>query len=216
MKKVLHHSSTRGSADYGWLKTNYSFSFANYYNPNRVQFGMLRVLNDDYIAPAMGFGQHPHNDMEIVTIPVTGALYHKDSMGNEGIIHSGDIQVMSAGTGIEHSEKNASTKDPITLLQIWVFPETNNVKPRYDQRNISSFLTPNIFNTIIKPKAEANEGELWIHQNAYFSIGEFTDRITTTYQFKGQNHGTYIFVMKGEVHVDDEILFEKDGIILKL
>ena len=173
---------------------------------------MLRVLNDDYIAPAMGFGQHPHADMEIVTIPVTGALHHKDSMGNEGIIHAGDIQVMSAGTGIEHSERNASAKDPVTLFQIWVFPDSRNVTPRYDQKNISSLLVPNVLNTVVKPKNEATKEELWIHQQAYFSIGEFTERTPVTYNIHGQDHGTYLFVMKGEVLVENDILFEKDAI----
>lgn len=212
MKKILHPRSTRGSANYGWLKANYSFSFANYFNPDRLQFGMLRVLNDDYIAPAMGFGQHPHADMEIVTIPLSGALHHKDSMGNEGIVYSGDIQVMSAGSGIEHSERNASTKDPISLLQIWIFPETKNVAPRYDQKKIASLINPNTFSTVVRPKSEASNGDLWIHQQAYFSIGEFNDSKTTTYLLKNSNQGAYIFVIKGEVLVDNEKLNEKDAI----
>src|SRR5210317_614827 len=137
MKKILHPATSRGSADYGWLKANYSFSFANFFDPNRVQFGLLRVLNDDTVAPAMGFGKHPHQNMEIVTIPQSGGVRHKDSMGNEGVVSAGEIQVMSAGSGVEHSEINASAKDPLKLFQIWIFPEAENVQPRYDQKKIA-------------------------------------------------------------------------------
>ena len=156
MKKILHTANTRGSADYGWLQANYSFSFANYFDPKRLQFGLLRVMNDDTVAPGMGFGKHPHENMEIVTIPQTGALKHRDSMGNEGVVKAGDIQVMSAGSGVEHSEINASSQEPVTLFQIWVFPETENVSPRYDQKKISSLLKPNSLTTVVAPKDKAS------------------------------------------------------------
>ncbi|MAP54141.1 pirin family protein [Altibacter sp.] len=211
MKKVLHPAATRGSANYGWLKANYSFSFANYFDPNRLQFGLLRVLNDDYVAPSMGFGQHPHNNMEIVTIPQTGALKHKDSMGNEGVIKAGDIQVMSAGSGVEHSEQNASTTEAVTLFQIWVFPETENVTPRYDQKSIAPLLTPNRFSAVVKPRSEASEDELWIHQQAYFNIGEFSEETEISYTLHNKNHGVYIYVINGTVFVENETLTDRDA-----
>ncbi|MAL61214.1 MAG: hypothetical protein CMC14_14330 [Flavobacteriaceae bacterium] len=212
MKKVVHPSSTRGNANYGWLEANYSFSFANYYDPNRLQFGLLRVLNDDIVAPAMGFGRHPHQNMEIVTIPQSGAVKHKDSMGNEGIVAAGDIQVMSAGSGVEHSEINASAKEALKLFQIWVFPEEQNVAPRYDQKKIAALLTPNKISTVVKPKNEAQENELWIHQQAYFNLGEFTEDRSTNYTLNQQGHGIYLMVIEGQVSVDDEILKNRDAI----
>jgi hypothetical protein len=212
MKKVLHPAATRGSANYGWLRANYSFSFANYFNPERLQFGLLRVLNDDYVAPAMGFGTHPHNNMEIVTIPFTGALRHKDSMGNEGVIHAGDIQVMSAGSGVEHSEQNDSTTEAVTLFQIWVFPETENVPPRYDQKQIAPLLTPNTFSAVVKPKSEATNAELWVHQQAYFNIGEFSEKTKVTYSLHNQSHGIYLMVVDGTIFVENETLNSRDAI----
>lgn len=212
MKKILHPSSTRGKADYGWLKANYSFSFANYFDPNRLQFGLLRVLNDDTIAPAMGFGKHPHQNMEIVTIPQFGGVRHKDSMGNEGVVSAGEIQVMSAGSGVEHSEVNASPSESLKLFQIWIFPEAQNVTPRYDQKRIADLLTPNKINTVIKPFTEASEGELWIHQQAYFNVGEFTEQTETTYTLKQPEHGVYLMVIEGHATVDNETLNTRDAI----
>ena len=212
MKKILHPATSRGSADYGWLKANYSFSFANYFDPNRVQFGLLRVLNDDTVAPAMGFGKHPHQNMEIVTIPQSGGVRHKDSMGNEGVVSAGEIQVMSAGSGVEHSEINASAKDPLKLFQIWIFPEAENVQPRYDQKKIADLLSPNQINTVVKPRSEAIENELWIHQQAYFSIGEFTEDKEVDYTIKKPGHGAYIMVIEGAATVDGETLKTRDAI----
>ena len=212
MKKVVHPSSTRGNANYGWLEANYSFSFANYYDPNRLQFGLLRVLNDDIVAPAMGFGRHPHQNMEIVTIPQSGAVKHKDSMGNEGIVAAGDIQVMSAGSGVEHSEINASANEALKLFQIWVFPEEQNVAPRYDQKKIATLLTPNKISPVVKPKNEAKDNELWIHQQAYFNLGEFTEDRSTNYTLNQQGHGIYLMVIEGQVSVDDEVLKNRDAI----
>lgn len=212
MKKILHPASTRGTADYGWLKANYSFSFANYFDPNRLQFGLLRVLNDDTIAPAMGFGKHPHQNMEIVTIPQSGGVRHKDSMGNEGVVSSGEIQVMSAGSGVEHSEVNASPNESLKLFQIWIFPETQNVTPRYDQKKIGELLTPNKISTVVKPKSEAQDHELWIHQQAYFNLGEFTENTNTTYSLKKAGHGIYLMVIEGQATVDNEILNTRDAL----
>lgn len=212
MKKILHPADTRGAADFGWLKARYSFSFANYFNPERLQFGRLRVLNDDIVAPAMGFGKHPHQNMEIVTIPQEGALKHRDSMGNEGVIESGDIQIMSAGSGVEHSEINANTTEPVKLFQIWVLPETNNVEPRYDQKKIASLIQPNALSTVVKPKSEAGENELWVHQQAWFNIGEFDQQTTTSYQLHNQQHGAYVFVIEGKASVGGEELQKRDAI----
>ena len=212
MKKILHPAITRGSIDHGWLQANYSFSFGNYFDTNRLQFGALRVLNDDIIAPSMGFGTHPHNNMEIITIPQSGGVKHKDSMGNEGIVAAGDIQVMSAGKGVDHSEVNASTKDSLKLFQIWVLPETQNVMPRYNQKKISEIIVPNQFCTVIKPKTEANENELWIHQQAYFSLGDFSKPISTNYSVKKEAHGVYVLVISGTIIVDNETLNDRDAI----
>lgn len=212
MKKILHPAATRGTADYGWLKANYSFSFSNFYDPNRLGFGKLRVLNDDFIAPAMGFSKHPHANMEIVTIPQTGALRHKDSMGFSEVIQSGEIQIMSAGSGVEHSEVNASTTQPISLFQIWVIPETQNVEPRYAQEKIAPLLVENELTTIVYPKEKAINTELYVHQQAYFNMGDFTEDTKTTYTLHNQNHGAYIFVISGTVFVDSEKLTDRDAI----
>jgi len=212
MKKILHPASTRGTADYGWLKANYSFSFGNFFDPDRVQFGMLRVLNDDHIAPAMGFGKHPHKDMEIITIPQEGALKHMDSMGHSEVIHSGEIQLMSAGKGVEHSEQNASTTEACELFQIWVFPENNGVDPRYQQRKISSLINPNELTTIIYPKDKAGKDDLWIHQQAYFSLGKFNERTTTTYSLYNKNHGVYVYVINGSIVSENQRLESRDAL----
>ncbi len=212
MKKILHPASTRGAADYGWLQANYSFSFANYFDPNRMQFGLLRVLNDDVVAPARGFSTHPHQNMEIVTIPQEGAVKHRDSMGNRGVVAAGEIQVMSAGSGIEHSELNASMRDPLKLFQIWIHPEEENVDPRYDQKEIAHIVEPNKFSTVVKPRSEALNGDLWIHQQAYFNIGEFSEKTTTTYKLQQDGHGIYVLVINGTVEVDNEVLGDRDAI----
>jgi len=212
MKKISHPASTRGTADYGWLQANYSFSFGNYFDPERVQFGMLRVLNDDFIGPAMGFGKHPHKNMEIITIPQSGALKHKDSMGNSEVIESGEIQLMSAGSGVEHSEQNASTTEPCKLFQIWVFPETDEVEPRYQQKKIASIINQNEITTIIYPKDKAKENDLWIHQQAYFNLGEFTEKTDTTYSLKNTTHGVYIFVIEGTIIIENDTLQSRDAL----
>ena len=212
MKKNLYPASTRGTADYGWLQANYSFSFANYFDPNRVQFGALRVLNDDTIAPGMGFGKHPHDNMEIVTIPLSGGVLHEDSMGHKGTVMPGEIQVMSAGTGITHSEFNTSKDEPLKLFQIWIFPNERNVCPRYDQKTIDSLLKPNTLSPIVVPREKATSDQLWIHQNASFYWGHFDQ--DTTYEFKlsDPKKGVYLMVVDGELEIEDENLAKRDAI----
>jgi len=212
MKKILHPATTRGAANYGWLQAKYSFSFANFFDPNRIQFGKLRVLNDDIIAPGMGFGKHPHNNMEIITIPQEGSVKHKDSMGNEGIVSAGEIQVMSAGTGIEHSEMNAKPDSPLKLFQVWIFPETENVTPRYDQKSIASLLKPNELTTIVKPKSEATEDELWVHQQAFFNLGEFETDKKFQYTIQSPGHGAYFLVIEGKVTIENDTIENRDAI----
>lgn len=210
MKKVLHKADTRGRADLGWLKTQHSFSFASYHDPERVHFGALRVLNDDYVEGGMGFGMHPHDNMEIITIPLEGQLEHRDSMGNHGLITKGEIQVMSAGTGIRHSEFNHNPDKPVRLLQIWVFPEKRNVEPRYDQRAYSLEQTHNNLLNVVSPMG-SSEG-MNIHQQAWFSLGRLDRNFTTSYDVKRNGNGVYAFVIEGEVTINGEKLGKRDGL----
>ena len=212
MKKTYHSSSSRGEANHGWLHAKHSFSFASYFNPERVQFGVLRVLNDDIIAPGMGFGTHPHDNMEIITIVQSGALKHEDSMGNQGVIKAGDIQVMSAGSGIEHSEVNASSHQSLKLFQLWIHTQTQNVTPRYEQKKIAPLLTKNGFTTIVKPKQEATQDDIWIHQQAYISIGDFSEPTQTNYTLQQAQNGIYIMVVEGSVAVLEQTLNHRDAI----
>jgi len=212
MNKVLHIAQERGLVSFGWLDAKYSFSFGNYYNPDKMNFGALRVLNDDTIAPAMGFGKHPHKNMEIITIVQSGSLKHEDSMGNKGIIEAGDIQVMSAGSGIEHSEVNASTQNSLTLFQLWIHSQRQDVTPRYEQKKIAPLLTDNAFTTIVKPKQEALKDDIWIHQQAYISIGNFSNETQTNYSMKQSQNGVYIMVIEGSIVVADQTLQHRDAI----
>ena len=212
MNKVLHIAQERGLVSFGWLEAKYSFSFGNYYNPEKMNFGALRVLNDDTIAPAMGFGKHPHKNMEIITIVQSGALKHEDSMGNKGIIEAGDIQVMSAGSGIEHSEVNASSQNSLTLFQLWIHSQRQDVTPRYEQKKIAPLLTDNAFTTIVKPKQEALKDDIWIHQQAYISIGNFSDQTQTKYSMQQSQNGVYIMVIEGSIVVADQTLQHRDAI----
>lgn len=207
----LIKSNTRGKADFGWLKANFSFSFGNYFNPARQQFGMLRVLNDDTIAGGTGFGTHAHANMEIITIPLEGGLMHRDSMGNEGIIGFGEVQVMSAGSGVEHSEMNASQKDPAKTLQLWVFPDTENVTPRYDQKSFDIENQNNTFVNIISPKDNNDGNALWVYQNTFFYLGIFDSATTTNYKVKIPKNGVYLFLIEGEIEVDNQILKARDA-----
>ncbi len=210
---TLHKSDTRGHADHGWLNAHHSFSFANYYNPERMHFGVIRVLNDDIIAPAMGFGTHPHDNMEIITIPLRGSLRHKDSMGNEAVIQENEVQIMSAGTGIRHSEFNASHEKEINLLQIWLFPKVKNVTPRYAQRSFLPQDRVNQLQIVVAPigsdeeKAEA----IGIHQDAWFSLGTLEKGIEKTYSVKKTGNGVYAFVIEGNVTVNGQPLSKRDA-----
>ena len=208
-RTVLHKANTRGSANHGWLKVNHTFSFANYHNPNRMNFGVLRVLNDDIIAGGRGFNTHPHDNMEIITIPLEGDLEHKDSMGNGTVIKNGDIQVMSAGTGIKHSEFNANEELPVKVLQIWLFPNKRNVEPRYDQLSLKSISKQNIFNQILSPSS-MDQG-VWIHQNAWFSLGEFTQDIDINYTLNSDTNGVYAFIIEGDAVIQKQKLEKRDG-----
>ena len=210
MKKIFHSALSRGEANHGWLKAKHSFSFANYYNSERVQFGALRVLNDDIIAPGMGFGTHPHDNMEIITIPLEGALEHKDSMNNIGVIEADEIQVMSAGSGVYHSEYNKNKDQSLNLLQIWVFPNKNNVTPRYDQKNIKDFKKVNSFYPIVTPNQ--NGPGMWIHQDAWFHLGEFDKKTRINYNINKKGNGVYVFLIEGNVQIDGESLEKRDAL----
>lgn len=206
---ILHKADTRGNADLGWLKSKHSFSFANYYNPERMNFGVLRVLNDDYVSPGMGFGTHPHDNMEIITIPLDGVIEHKDSMGNSGTITAGEIQVMSAGTGIYHSEYNHQKDKDLRFFQIWVFPNKANVTPRYDQLQLPEEGT-NKLNQILSPNAD--DAGVWIHQDAWFHIGSFTNGFELSYDLKKPKaNGVYAFVVEGDVTLNGQALNKRDG-----
>ena len=210
MKITLHKATTRGHADHGWLKTHHTFSFASYYNPERVHFGSLRVLNDDWIAGGQGFGMHPHDNMEIITIPLSGVVEHKDSMGNHGTITAGEIQVMSAGSGIYHSEFNGDKTEPLSLLQIWVFSDKRNVTPRYDQISLADIAKENELYQILSPSAD-DQG-VWIHQQAWFMLGNFTAEWEGIYQLHRPESGVYVFVIEGEATVSGNQLSRRDGI----
>jgi quercetin 2,3-dioxygenase len=207
---ILHKANERGHADHGWLNAYHSFSFANWYNPDKVQFGVLRVLNDDTIAPGMGFGTHPHDNMEIITIPLEGDLAHKDSMGNAEIIKFGDVQVMSAGTGIRHSEFNPNEDKRTKLLQIWLFPNKRNVEPRYQQITLDVNDRLNKLQQILSPNPN-NEG-VWIHQDAWFHMGKFEKGVTETYTVKRNENGVYAFVISGSVTINGQALETRDAL----
>ena len=211
MKTKLFEANSRGNADHGWLKANFSFSFGNYYNPERVQFGMLRVLNDDIIAGGMGFGTHPHANMEIITIPLEGGLKHRDSMGNEGVIRFGEVQVMSAGTGIKHSEMNASQNETAKTLQLWVFPDEEDVIPRYDQKSFDIENQINTFVNIVSPKDKNDGNALWVYQQTFFSLGIFEKGTTIIYKVNIPENGVYLFLIEGEIEVDNQILRTRDA-----
>lgn len=210
MKTVLHKSYTRGHANHGWLNAWHSFSFAGYYDPERVHFGALRVLNDDTIAGGMGFGTHPHDNMEIITIPLSGQLEHRDSMGNTGIISKGEVQVMSAGTGIQHSEKNKNSKEPLKLLQIWIIPDKKNVDPRYDQKAFDIAAAKNTLVNIVSPMG--SETGLNIHQNAWFQLGQLDKDSRIVYDLNNKQNGVYVFLINGEATVNGIKLESRDGL----
>lgn len=210
MKTVFHKASERGHANHGWLNAHHSFSFASYHDPNKVHFGLLRVLNDDIIAPGMGFGMHPHDNMEIVTIPLKGTLEHRDSMGNIGVIRPNEIQAMSAGSGLMHSEYNHSKTEEINLLQIWVFPKERNIEPRYDQKIYSEKDKEEKFKTIVSPVK--SEHTMWINQDAYFSLGKFKSGNSVDYKIQNPGNGAYIFIIEGEASIDTQKLEKRDAL----
>lgn len=210
MKTTLFKASDRGSADYGWLKPNYYFSFAQYHDPSKVHFGLLRVLNDDFVAGGGGFPTHPHDNMEIVTIPLSGALQHKDSTGGNGIIKAGDIQIMSAGTGVQHSEFNASATDAVTLFQVWVYPKERNIKPRYDQRTFDSNERQNKWQTVVSPLD--SDKALWINQDARFSLTNLSSGKEMTYYTAFKGNGVFLVVINGSVEVDGKQLEKRDAL----
>jgi redox-sensitive bicupin YhaK (pirin superfamily) len=207
---ILHKANTRGQANHGWLDARHSFSFANYYDPSRVHFGALRVLNDDSIAGGQGFGKHPHDNMEIITIPLEGAIAHKDSMGHEEVVQSGDIQVMSAGTGIAHSEYNVNKDKALKLLQIWVLPNKQNVTPRYGQISLNKEDRKNKLQQIISP-GPIDSG-MWIHQDAWFHLGSLDKGFQTDYQIKKAGNGVYAFVIEGNVTINGVSLNKRDAL----
>jgi quercetin 2,3-dioxygenase len=210
MKTTLYKANTRGHANHGWLDSWHTFSFAGYNDPSRMHFGVLRVLNDDTVAPGMGFGAHPHANMEIISIPLEGALEHKDNMGHTQVISQGDIQVMSAGTGIQHAEKNKNDDKPVKFFQIWVFPNKENVKPRYDQKTFTEAEKHNKLLTIVSPVGNADGVN--IHQDAWFSLGKLDKGFSTNYKLKNKENGVYAFVIEGDVSINDQKLNRRDGL----
>jgi redox-sensitive bicupin YhaK (pirin superfamily) len=210
METVLHKSNTRGVADHGWLNSYHSFSFANYYNPERMGFGALRVINDDTVAPSMGFGTHPHRDMEIISIPLSGELKHKDTIGNDFVIKPGEVQTMSAGTGIMHSEYNNSEKDDVNFLQIWVMPKQNGIAPAYSQKDFNSEERENAFQLVVSPDGRNNSAT--INQDAFFSMSNMQSGSELKYSHYLETNGSYIFVLKGRIEVDGQTLEARDGL----
>jgi quercetin 2,3-dioxygenase len=207
---ILHKADTRGHADHGWLVSHQSFSFAGYFNPERIQFGMLRVLNDDIVAGGRGFGSHPHDNMEIISIPLEGSLVHEDNLGHRQMVSQGEIQVMSTGKGVFHSEYNNSPDQPAKFLQIWIFPNKLNVEPRYDQVQLDPEKGHNQLQQILSPNPEG-EG-VWIYQDAWFHTGRWDAGREFTYQLKKKGNGIYFFVMKGSFDVDGQSLEARDGL----
>ena len=210
MNKVFHPANSRGKASYGWLNANYSFSFANFFDPNKVQFGLLRVLNDDYVEAGMGFSTHSHANMEIISIPLKGEIRHKDSMGNTEVIKAGEVQVMSAGSGIEHSEFNSSS-EKLNMLQIWIFPEKDGLEPRYDQKDFSDHMKRNDLVNIVSPTSDLSETALKINQQAYLHMGALETGRDIEYDLKDKSHRVYVFLIAGEVRIADITLKDRDA-----
>jgi hypothetical protein len=210
MKTILHKAESRGHAKHGWLDSHHTFSFGQYYHPERINFGVLRVLNDDIVAPGRGFGTHPHDNMEIISLPLEGDLEHRDSMGNVKVIREGDIQVMSAGTGVQHSEYNLNPDKEVSFLQIWLFPRERDVNPRYDQISIRELQKENAFFQILSPHPE--DAGVWIHQDAWFHLGYFDNEGVHPYNIKKKGNGVYAFILGGTADIAGQSLAERDGI----
>lgn len=210
MKTIYHAANSRGDANHGWLKSKHTFSFANYHNPERMGFGALRVINDDFVTGGRGFGKHSHRDMEIISIPLSGKLGHGDDIGNQGVIETGEIQVMSAGTGITHSEMNGDANEPVKFLQIWVIPNKGSVEPRYQQLRMIDDTKPNAFNQVLSPNPD--DAGVWIHQDAWFHMGHFDKGVTQSYDLKDTRNGVYVLVLEGSVTVNGNTLDTRDGL----
>ncbi|MDE3124204.1 MAG: pirin family protein [Bacteroidota bacterium] len=209
MKTILHTAASRGHAQHGWLNSWHTFSFADYYNPERMHFGALRVLNDDTVAAGMGFSAHPHSNMEIISIPLSGDLHHKDNTGRDAIIKENDVQIMSAGSGIIHSETNANQNRQVKFLQIWVMPKEKNIQPRYQQITLNQNTLNNQLATIVAPN---NPDALWINQDAWFSMGKFSKNTAITYKLNNPNNGVYIFMIEGNAIINNITLNKRDAI----
>lgn len=209
IQTVLHKANSRGFVNIGWLQSYHTFSFSDYQNTERMNFGALRVLNDDTVAPGMGFGMHPHSNMEIITIPLAGDLEHRDNIGNTAVIQSGDIQIMSAGTGIRHSEYNRNKDTQVKLLQIWIIPNKKNVTPRYDQITLKATDRKNKLQQILSPNS--NDEGVWIYQNAWFHLANFDRDFSANYKLKDQNNGVYVFVTSGNIKINEQLLNARDG-----
>lgn len=211
MEKVLHRAASRGYFDHGWLQTYHTFSFADYYNPSRMHFGALRVLNDDTVAAGEGFDTHPHNDMEIVSIPLEGTLRHRDSLGHESLLHPGQIQVMTAGTGIMHSEFNASADRPVRFLQIWIYPDRQGLMPRYKDIDLMPY-GRNRLQPLVVPEGEGGPHVGWLHQQTWFYRLPLDAGAEVAYRLHGASHGLYLFVLDGRVNTSGEALYRRDGL----
>lgn len=210
MNKVIHRAASRGKSDLGWLHSNHTFSFSSYYDPERMGFGKLRVLNDDIVESGRGFATHAHDNMEIISIPLQGSLQHQDSMGNTHVIKQGEVQIMSAGTGLTHSEYNGSDKDIVNFLQIWIQPDKLDIEPRYGQKEFKPETYHNVFRTVVSP--EKHSETVWINQDAYFSLGNFDPGSAASYRVNIKGNGVYVFVLDGEIILDGEKLSKRDAI----
>ncbi|MEE4241718.1 MAG: pirin family protein [Desulfopila sp.] len=210
MKTIYHADQSRGLAEHGWLTSRHTFSFASYFDPERVNFGLLRVLNDDSVKPSMGFGTHPHENMEIVSIPLSGSLRHQDNMGNRHIISAGEVQIMSAGSGITHSEYNNSSSEEVNFLQIWVLPKENNITPRYDQKRFDENERKNRFQLLVSP--QNSDKTVRINQDAWFSLADIQAGRKIVYEKKGKDHGVYFFLLEGNATIDGHAVYRRDGL----
>ena len=210
MIPTYHENESRGLADHGWLKSRHTFSFANYHNSERMNFGLLRVLNDDIVTPSMGFGTHPHDNMEIISIPLSGSLRHQDSMDNKHIISTGEVQIMSAGSGITHSEYNNSPSEDVNFLQIWVLPKERDINPRYDQKIFDAVDRRNRFQLIVAP--ETSEETIWINQNAWFSLADIEAEQQVNYEKNDKKNGVYFFVIEGSANIEGYDVKQRDGL----
>lgn len=210
MKSIYHENQSRGRADRGWLQSRHTFSFADYYNSERMNFGLLRVLNDDIVTPSMGFGTHPHDNMEIISIPLAGALRHQDSMGNKHLISTGEVQIMSAGSGITHSEYNNSSAEDVNFLQIWVLPKEKNITPRYDQKVFAEAKRKNRFQLLVSP--ENSPETVLINQDAWFSLADIEAEKRVSYEKNDPNNGVYFFVIEGDVKIEGHDIKRRDGL----